>query len=106
MITLPLWFVSERDERPPLSAAPRDEPPSMIAFSTTENLSNFLSKCQWGEWKVNLASDREGLILVIAIAHNKGIESISIDPECDGVGGELVSLCEMMKLVNALRTPS
>jgi hypothetical protein len=75
----------------------------MIAFSTTEKLTSFLAGSGASEWKVNLAGDREGLVIVIAIAHNQGIESICIDPAADGSGGRHVSLKELLALANSLK---
>lgn len=103
MPSLPLWFVSERKERTPTLDAPCDDREAMLAFTTTEKLSDFLSASKAGEWRINLASDRESLVLVIAIAHNRHIESICIDPENDGSGGQQISLNDLMVLAQSLR---
>ncbi len=47
-------------------------------------------------------ADREGLILIIAIAHNHGMDAICMDPELDGTGGEQVSLNELMSLAKSM----
>lgn len=103
MLSLPLWFVIERKQKPPPDFPPCGEPGAILAFSTTEKLSQFLSGREAGEWKLNLVSDREGLIVVIAIAHNVGLESICLDSEADGTGGDLVPLNDLMTLANSLR---
>jgi hypothetical protein len=74
----------------------------MLGFSTTEKLTEFLSDQQAGEWKIHLLSNREALIVFIAIAHNKGVEFIRFDPKGDGTG-EQVSLNDLMLLANSLR---
>jgi hypothetical protein len=74
----------------------------MIAFTTTEKLMAFLAGSSAIEWKINLAGDREGLVLVIAIAHNHGIDSICTDPDERGSGGEDVSLNQLLALANSL----
>jgi hypothetical protein len=75
----------------------------MLAFSTTEKLSAFLSEREAGEWNLHLVSDRDGLVLIIAMAHNSRIDSICIDADPGGSGGDQVSLNDLMILANSLR---
>jgi hypothetical protein len=103
MLRLPLWFVAERKHESSPVHTTCDDPGAMLAFSTTQKLTAFLSERKAGEWKINLVGEREELILVIAIAHNQGLEAICLDPEEDGSGGERVSLNDLMFLANALR---
>jgi hypothetical protein len=103
MLDLPIWFVTERiQETAPLPSR-CDKPGTVIAFSTTEKLTAFLAERQSGEWKINLIADRAGLILIIALAHNHGMESICIDPNLDGSNGEQVGLCGLLSLANSVR---
>lgn len=103
MLSLPLWVVSERNQKSPPVHPPCHDPEAMLAFSTTEKLIQFLSGRVAGEWKLALASDREGLIVVIAVAHDNSRESICLDPEADGSGGEQIALNDLMRLANSLR---
>jgi hypothetical protein len=103
MLSLPLWFVTERKQNKPPDRAPCDNPFCVLAFTTTEKLTEFLATSNAGEWKVNLAGDREGLILVIAIAHNHGAESVCIDPDASGSGGTNLTLNDLLIFANSLR---
>ena len=103
MLSIPLWFVSERKQRLPPARAPCDDPGAMLAFSTTDKMSAFLSEREAGEWNLHLVGDREGLILIIAMAHNSRTESVCVDPESDGSGGQQVSLNDLMAFANSLR---
>jgi hypothetical protein len=103
MLSLPIWFVTERTRESLPVHQPCDGFRGVLAFSTTSKLTAFLAERQSGEWRINLVADREGLILIIAIAHNHGMESICLDPELDGSGGEQVSLNELMRLVKSMK---
>jgi hypothetical protein len=103
MLSLPIWFVTERTRELPPVHQPCDRSSGVLAFSTTPKLTAFLAERQSGEWKINLVADREGLILIIAIAHNHGMETICIDPALDGSGGEQVSLNDLMNLARSMR---
>jgi hypothetical protein len=103
MLSLPLWFVTERRQKPLSDHAPCDDPGVMLAFTTTEKLTEFLATSNVVEWKINLAGDREGLILVIAIAHNHGAESICIDSDAGGNGGKQVTLSDLLIFANSLK---
>jgi hypothetical protein len=103
MLSLPIWFVTERKQEAMPTHPPCDEQGGVIAFSTTEKLTAFLAERTSGEWKINLVADRAWLILIIAIAHNRGMESICVDPDLNGTGGEKVLLNDLMRLANSLR---
>jgi hypothetical protein len=103
MLRLPLWFVTERKPIAAQDQIPRDDSRAVLAFSTTDKLSKFLSARVAGEWKLTLVNDREGLVGIVATSHNDGTESIRIDPQVDGAGGERVSLRELMKFSTSLR---
>ena len=103
MLSLPIWFVTERTRESPPLDQPCDSSRGVLAFSNTAKLTAFLAERQSGEWKINLVADREGLILIIAIAHNHGMDAICMDPELDGSGGEQVSLTELMSLAKSMK---
>jgi hypothetical protein len=102
MLSLPIWFVTERMRESPPLHQPYDSSRGVLAFSNTANLTAFLAGRQSGEWNINLVADREGLILIIAIAHNHGMDAICLDPELDGTGGEQVSLNDLMNLARSM----
>jgi hypothetical protein len=103
MLSLPIWFVTERAQESPSVNQPCAKGGGVLAFSSTENLTEFLAERQSGEWKINLVGDREGLILIIAIAHNHGMETICMDAKPDGSGGTELSLSDLMNLVRSMR---
>ena len=104
MLNLPIWFLTqERNAEPQSWHAPCDESGAVIAFSTTEKLTAFLANRQSGEWKVSLVSDRAGLVFIVALAHNSGLESICFDLGPDGSGGEQIFLNELMSLANSVK---
>jgi hypothetical protein len=102
MLDLPIWFLTERTQERISLHPPCDERGAVIAFSTTEKLTAFLAGRQSGEWNLHLVADRAELILIIAIAHNRRMESIRIDPDLTGFGGQQVSLNELMSLANSV----
>jgi hypothetical protein len=104
MVTVPIWFVVERKQPTVPSCLPCDEPDTLLAFTTTEKLTAFLSRRTGGEWKIILASDREEIVLIIALAHNSGQEAICVDSQPDGSGGSKVTLTELMQLADSLRS--
>ena len=87
MLSLPIWFVTDRKREASAGSRPCSDLGPVVAFSTTEKLAAFLAERQLGQWEINLVSDRAELILIIAIAHNHGMESICIDPQIDGSDG-------------------
>ena len=103
MRSLPIWFLTERAQTSPIIPPSGEDPGGILAFSTTEKLTSFLAERKSGEWKINLVSDRGGLIFIIALAHNEGMESISMDPELDGSGGEQITLSDLMSLANSVK---
>ena len=103
MLTLPLWFITERNPRAEGTAALREDPGAILGFTSMEKLAAFLSKQQAGEWKLQLTTDRDGLVLIVAIAHNNGAETICFDSEPDGSGGRQVTLSELLVLSQSLR---
>jgi hypothetical protein len=103
MLSLPIWFVTERAQESPPVNKPCAKTEGVLAFSSTEKLTEFLAERQSGEWKINLVGDREGLILIIAIAHNHGMETICMDARPDGSGGKRLCLNDLMSLAKSMR---
>jgi hypothetical protein len=102
MLNLPLWFIKQRKPGPAPGQPPCNDPQAMIAFTTTENLTEFLATSQPGQWSVHMAVDRESLVLLISDAHQIGMESICLDPQEDGTGGQQISLHELAELLDSL----
>jgi hypothetical protein len=102
MLRVPIWFVVERKQPSAPSCLPCEEPDILLAFTTTEKLTTFLSRRTGGEWKLYLASDREEIVLIVAIAHNSGQETICFDAQPDGSGGHRVTLHELIQLAESI----
>ena len=91
-ICLPLWFVTDRSEKATPANPPCGDPRATAAFTTTERLVAFLKGSSAGKWKVELVSDHQDLMLVIADLHSEGASAVCVDPHQDGTGGEHVKL--------------
>lgn len=98
MLRLPMWFITKRDSKGSPPNPPCGDSHATIAFSDTMKVLTFMASRQSGPWKIALVSDREGLIVVIAYAHLVGVETICVDPEVDGTGGEAVPLVDLMAI--------
>jgi hypothetical protein len=47
----------------------------------------FLNANQGGEWKMAMASDRDGLVILIADFHRANVQKLRLNPAEDGTGG-------------------
>ena len=66
MLTLPLWIVTEHIQPTNPEHTPEEEPGTALAFSTSSKLFKFMSANIGGEWKMQMAADRDGLVILIA----------------------------------------
>ena len=103
MLRLPLWFVTEHVQLDGSDDTPCDVPEVAMAFTSVNGMLEFQLAHEGGEWKMSLAADRDGLIIVIADLHRAGTTTIVLDSETDGTGGEQVSLTDLMAFAAAAR---
>src|SRR6187401_2645937 len=103
MLTLPLWIVTEHIKPTDPEHTPDNEPGTAFAFSNSEKLLKFMKANLGGEWKMHLADDRDGLVVLIADLHRLEVATLSLDPKIDGTGGEQVPLEDLMTLANSLK---
>ena len=92
MLTLPLWIVTEHIQPTNPEHTPEHEPGTALAFSTSSKLFKFMSANLGGEWKMQMAADRDGLVILIADLHRLNITTLTRDPEKNGSGGEKLAL--------------
>ena len=104
MLQLPLWTVTEHIHiSEPDQQVPCDQPGTVLAFTTAAKMLAFMSNNVGGEWKMAMAQDRAGLIILIADFHRAGVQGLCLDPEQDGSGGKQVPLTELMALAESLK---
>ena len=103
MLQLPLWTVTEHVEISESASDPDIVLGTALAFSTSSKLYQFLSANQAGKWKMEMAGDRDGLVILIADLHRAGVETIHLDPDTDGNGGEQLPLADVVAFANSLR---
>lgn len=102
MLTLPLWIVTEHIQPTDPSHTPENEPGTALAFSSSGKLFKFMSAHLGGEWKMQMAADRDGLVILIADLHRLNITSLTLDPEKDATGGEKVALSDLVAFADSL----
>jgi hypothetical protein len=102
MLTLPLWIVTEHIQ--PTNPEHTTEAPAGtgLAFSTSSKLFKFMSAHLGGEWKMQMAADRDGLVILIADLHRLQIETLTLDPEKDATGGEQLGLADLVAYADSL----
>jgi len=103
MLTLPLWIVTEHIKPTDPEHTPESEPGSALAFSSSEKLLKFMKANLGGEWKMQMADDRDGLVVLIADLHRLNIATLSLDPEKNGTGGENIPLSDVVAFADSLR---
>jgi hypothetical protein len=103
MLTLPLWIVTEHIQPTESDIAPQPENGFALAFSEAKGLFNFMKEHAGGEWKMQMADDRDGLVILIADLHRLEISKLNFDPDAQGNGGESFSLSDMMDLADSMR---
>lgn len=102
MLTLPLWIVTEHIQ--PTNPQHISEAPAGkgLAFSSSSTLFKFMAAHLGGEWKMQMAADRDGLVILIADLHRLEIETLTLDPEKDGTGGEQLALADLVAFADSL----
>jgi hypothetical protein len=102
MLTLPLWIVTEHIQPTNPDHTPEHEPGTALAFSSSGKLFKFMSAHLGGEWKMQMAADRDGLVVLIADLHRLNITTLKLDPEKDGTGGEQLSLADLVAYADSI----
>ena len=102
MLTLPLWFVTEHIQPTNPEHTSEHEPGTALAFSSSSRLFKFMSANLGGEWKMEMAADRDGLVIVIADLHRLQIGSLTFNCENDGSGGEPLALADLVAFADSL----
>ena len=101
MLTLPLWIVTEHIKPTDPDHAP-SEAGTALAFSSSEKLLKFMKSNLGGEWKMEMADDRDGLVVLIADLHRLNIAMLTLDPAKDGSGGEQIPLTDVVAFADSL----
>ena len=104
MLRLPLWIITEHIKPTDPDHTPENELGSALAFSSSEKLLKFMKANLGGEWKMQMADDRDGLVVLIADLHRLNIATLVLDPEKDGSGGEQLPLSDLMDFADSLKT--
>ena len=73
-----------------------------LAFSSSGRLFKFMSANSGGEWKMEMAADRDGLVIVIADLHRLQIASLTFNCETDSSGGEPLALADLVAFADSL----
>jgi hypothetical protein len=102
MVTLPLWIVTEHIQPANPEHTRASEPGTALAFSSAERLFRFMKSRLAGEWKMEMAADRDGLMILIADLHRLDITALTLNPEQDATGGEPVALADLMAFARTL----
>ena len=102
MLSLPLWIVTEHIQPTNPEHTPEQEPGTALAFSTSSKLFKFMSANLGGEWKMQMAADRDGLVILIADLHRLNITKLTRDPEKNGSGGEALALADLVAYADSL----
>ena len=105
MLSLPLWIVTEHIQPSDPEHTLEGQPDTAVAFSSSGKLFHFMKSRMGGEWKFEMAADRDGLVIVIADLHRLNITTLNLDPEKES-GGEQISLADLVALADSLVSPS
>ena len=100
-LTLPLWIVTEHIQPTDPEHTPVAQPGTAVAFSSSGKLFHFMKSRMGGEWKFEMAADRDGLVIVIADLHRLNVAALSLDPESES-GGEKVPLSDLVAYADSL----
>jgi hypothetical protein len=103
MLTLPLWIVTEHIQPTNPEYSTEHGPGTALAFSTSTKLFKSMRTNLGGEWKMQMADDRDGLLILIADLHRLEIESLALDPNVSGTGGEQIALIDLVAFADSLR---
>jgi hypothetical protein len=101
MLTLPLSIVISHILPTDRKQMAEQVPGTAMAFSTAKRLLSFMGKNVGGEWKMQMADDRDGLVILIAELHRLNIRDFVLDSE-NGEGGEAVTLTDLVVLADSL----
>jgi hypothetical protein len=104
MLSLPLWIVTEHIKPSDPTQTPEKKSGIVVAFSNSEKLLKFMKANLGGEWKMQMADDRDGLVVLIADLHRMEVATLSLDPHHNGTGGEPVPLADLVSLADSLKT--
>ena len=91
MLNLPLWIVTEHIQPTGPEHTPENEPGTALAFSSSNKLFTFMNAHFSGEWKMEMADDRDGLAFSIADLHRLEISALELDPDVNGKWRQAVS---------------
>ena len=103
MLSLPLWIVTEHIQPSDPAQVSEKKSGIVLAFRSSEKLLKFMKSNLGGEWKMQMADDRDGLVVLIADLHRLEVTTLSLDPEKDGTGGEQVPLSDLVAFADSLR---
>jgi hypothetical protein len=103
MLKLPIWTITEHIQVDNAEEDPCGEPGVALVYTTSSKMFQFLNANLSGEWKMAMASDRDGLVILIADFHRANIQTLRVNPENDGTGGEEVALADLMNLAESLK---
>jgi len=104
MLKLPIWIVTEHIKPTDPKGTTESKSQTALAFSDSDKLFKFVNKNLGGEWKIEMAADRDGLVILIADLHRLEFSTLSLDPKVDGTGGTELPLDDLMALAETLRT--
>ena len=102
MLTLPIWIVTEHIQPSNPESIP-EKPGGALAFSSAEKIFKFMKSNLGGEWKMQMADDRDGLVILIADLHRLEIATLVLDPDTTGTGGEQIALADLVNFADSLR---
>ena len=102
MLSLPLWIVTEHIQPSDPDQVSEKKSGIALAFSSSDRLLKFMKSNLGGEWKMQKADDRDGLVVVIADLHRLEIATLALDPKQDGTGGEQTPLSDLVAFADSL----
>jgi hypothetical protein len=102
MLALPIWIVTEHIKPTDPEHSTDKKSGRAVAFSSADKLFKFTKANLGGEWKMQLADDRDGLVILIADLHRLEIAEFALDPKPDGTGGEPVALADLVTFADSL----
>jgi hypothetical protein len=103
MLTLPIWIVTEHIKPTDPDHTPEKKSGRLAAFTSSEKLLKFVKANLGGEWKMEMADDRDGLVVLIADLHRIEVETLTLDPKNDGSGGKQITLSNLIDFADSLR---
>jgi hypothetical protein len=89
-------MVTEHIEPTDPNNVSQNVPGTALAFTSSDKLFAFMKANIGGEWKMEMADDREGLIILIADLHRLEVRKIIVNPETDSTNGEEITLADLV----------